>query len=125
MPTLWKAKQPYNVNVAASVAAQVSLAHVDELRGIMELLRSERTRLFSALQEISYLKPYPTRSNFILCRVQGRDAAELKSRLAEEHGIFIRYFNKPRLRDHIRISVGRPQDTDALVDALRKESKVS
>ena len=26
MPTLWKSKQPYNVNVAASVAAQVSLA---------------------------------------------------------------------------------------------------
>ena len=31
MPTLWKSKQPYNVNVAASVAAQVSLEHVDEL----------------------------------------------------------------------------------------------
>jgi histidinol-phosphate aminotransferase len=31
MPTLWKSKQPYNVNVAASVAAQVSLEHADEL----------------------------------------------------------------------------------------------
>jgi histidinol-phosphate aminotransferase len=57
--------------------------------------------------------------------VIGRDAAELKSRLAQEHGIFIRYFNKPGLRDHIRISVGRPQDTNALLEALEKESKVS
>jgi histidinol-phosphate aminotransferase len=119
MPTLWKSKQPYNVNVAASVAAQVSLEHKDELAKVVELLKAERTHLFAALQKIPYLKPYPTRSNFILCQVTGRDAAELKSRLAAEHGVFIRYFNKPGLRDHIRISVGRPQDTDTLLDALR------
>ncbi|GAB4448615.1 MAG: histidinol-phosphate transaminase [Anaerolineales bacterium] len=120
-PTLWKAKQPYNVNVAASVAAQVSLAHKDELAEIVELLKTERARLFAALQEIPYLKPYPTQSNFILCRVIGKDAAQLKTRLAQEHGIFIRYFDKPGLRDHIRISVGRPQDTDRLMQALHAQ----
>jgi histidinol-phosphate aminotransferase len=125
MPTLWKAKQPYNVNVAASVAAITSLQHIDQLTPVVELLRAERARLFSALQAIPYLKPSPSQSNFILCRIHGRDAAELKSRLAEEYGIFIRYFNKPGLSDHIRISVGRPQDTDVLLDALRLESKGS
>jgi histidinol-phosphate aminotransferase len=119
MPTLWKSKQPYNVNVAASTAAQVSLEHTDELKKVVELLKEERARLFKALQEIPYIKPYPTQSNFILCQVVGRDAAELKARLAQEHGVFIRYFNKPGLRDHIRISVGRPQDTDVLAEALK------
>ncbi len=119
MPTLWKSKQPYNVNVAASVAAQVSLEHVNELQEVVERLKLERQRLFEALQEIPYLKPYPTQSNFILCQVIGLDAAGLKSKLAMDHGVFIRYFNKPGLRDHIRISVGRPQDTDALLDALK------
>jgi histidinol-phosphate aminotransferase len=118
MPTLWKSKQPYNVNVAASVAAQVSLEHVEELSKVVQLLKNERERLFQSLQEMPYMKPYPTKANFILCRVLQRDAAELKSRLAQEHGIFIRYFNKPGLRDHIRISVGRPLDTDALLKAL-------
>ena len=122
MPTLWKSKQPYNVNVAASVAAQVSLEHVNELAGIVEQLKAERSRLITALQEFPYLKPYPTHSNFILCQVIGRDAAKLKAGLAEEHGIFVRYFNKPGLRDHIRISVGRPQDTEKLLKAL--DSKV-
>ncbi|MEP6896571.1 MAG: histidinol-phosphate transaminase, partial [Chloroflexota bacterium] len=120
MPTLWKSKQPYNVNVAASVAAQVSLGHAEELAEVVEQLKNERTRLLSALREIEYLKPYPTQSNFILCKVIGKDAAELKAQLAHEHGIFIRYFNKPGLRDHIRISVGRPQDTDQLINALGK-----
>jgi histidinol-phosphate aminotransferase len=119
MPTLWKSKQPYNVNVAASVAAQVSLEHADELKKVVELLKTERGRLFEELHDISYLKPYPTRSNFILCRVVDRDALQLKTELAEKYGIFIRYFNKPGLRDHIRISVGRAEDTDRLVDALK------
>ncbi len=121
MPILWKSKQPYNVTVAASVAAQISLEHADELARVVETLKTERTRLFEALEEVPFLKPYPTRSNFILCQVIGMDAADLKKRLAEEHGIFIRYFNKPGLRDHIRISVGRPQDTDALLKALESE----
>ncbi len=120
MPTLWKAKQPYNVNVAAGVAAQVSLAHADQLMNVVEQLKAERTRLFSALQNIPFLQPYPTQSNFILCRVAGRDAVELKSRLAQDHGILIRYFNKPGLRDHIRISVGRPEDSEALIRALKE-----
>ena len=124
MPTLWKAKQPYNVNVAANVAAQVSLAHAEELAAIVNKLKQERARLFSALRQLPYLKPYDTQSNFILCQVIGRDAAELKTRLANKHGIFIRYFNKPGLRDHIRISVGRPEDTDSLLEALKFESNV-
>ena len=120
MPTLWKSKQPYNVNVAASVAAQISLEHADELAKIVERLKIERERLYEELHDIPYLKLYPTRSNFILCRVVSRDALQFKTELAEKYGIFIRYFNKPGLRDHIRISVGRPSDTDALVKALRE-----
>ncbi|MEP7135969.1 MAG: histidinol-phosphate transaminase [Chloroflexota bacterium] len=120
MPTLWKSKQPYSVNVAASVAAQVSLEYADELQKVVDLLKTERERLFEELHDIPYLKPYRTRSNFILCRVVDRDALQLKMELAEKYGIFIRYFNKPGLRDHIRISVGRPQDTDALLKAFRK-----
>lgn len=120
MPTLWKSKQPYNVNVAASVAAQASLANVDELKVLVEKIKDERTCLLSALTEIPYLKPYPTQSNFILCQVDGRDAAELKAKLAQEFGVFIRYFNKLGLRDHIRISVGRPSDTDVLLEALKR-----
>ena len=125
MSTMWKAKQPYNVNVAASVAAQAALAHVDELAGVVELLRNERERLLDGLREIPYLEPYPSSSNFILCRVVGRDAAQLKAWLSQEHGIFVRYFNKPGLSDHIRISVGRAEDTDALLAALNLQTQRS
>jgi len=64
------------------------------------------------------LKPYPSQANFILCRVTGRDALELK-RALERAGVLARYFDKTGLRDCIRVSVGRPQDTDVLMEALK------
>jgi histidinol-phosphate aminotransferase len=118
MPILWKTKQPYNVNVAASAAAIASLEDHQYLSDTVSMLRSERDRLFSALQGIPFLSPYPSFSNFILCKVVGNDAATLKRRLAEEFGILVRYFNSPGLQDHIRISVGKPEHTDALLQAL-------
>lgn len=118
MPTLWKAKQPYNVNVAASAAACAALDDTAHLSRTVAALVAERLRLMDALQTISFLHPYPTKSNFILCRVIGYNAAFLKTDLAQEHGILIRHFDEPRLNDHIRISVGKPEQTDALVKAL-------
>ena len=119
MPHLWKIKQPYNVNVAAQVAVLASLADLDYLWGNVQRLIAGRERLFAELQTIECLHPYPSQANFILCRVMGRDARELKLAL-EGDGILIRYFHKPGLEDCVRISVGRPDQTDALLDALRR-----
>jgi len=119
LPTLWKAKQPYNVNVAASVAAQVSLEHAPALQQVVNALRAERERLYQALQQFASLRPYPSQANFILCRVIGFEARELQRRLAWEHGVLVRYFDKPGLQDCIRISVGRPEENERLLQALR------
>lgn len=119
MPTLWKAKQPYNVNVAASTAALAALEDTAYLTETVSKLVAERQRLFDVLSRINWLSPYPSNANFILCRVSPDiNAAQLKADLAAQHGIFIRYFNKPGLDDHIRISVGKPEQTDVLLKAL-------
>lgn len=119
MPHLWKIKQPYNVNVAASAAAIAALNDSDYLAHIVGLLTAERDRLAQLLVAVPYLQPYPSRANFILCRVVGRDARELKRALDRE-GILVRYFNKPGLTECIRISVGKPEHTDVLMDALHQ-----
>lgn len=119
MPHLWKIKQPYNVTVASSVAAIAALNDAKYLQQVVKLLTDERERLYMALNEISYLRPYPSRSNFILCRVIDREAHKLKLEL-ERQGILVRYYTTPALSDCIRISVGKPEHTDALLEALRK-----
>jgi histidinol-phosphate aminotransferase len=124
MPHLWKIKQPYNVSVAASTAAIVSLQSVDQLQRRVQAIKDERKRLYEALQTISWLEPYASNANFILCRVAGgtHKAAALKTNLARE-GILIRYFDKPGLSDHIRISVGKPEHTDILLTTLLKRQR--
>jgi histidinol-phosphate aminotransferase len=119
MPHLWKIKQPYNVNVAADAAARASLTDLPFLRANIKRIIAERERLGTKLGKLSFLIPYPTHSDFVLCRVDGMPALELKTELAQM-GILIRYFNKPGLTDHIRISVGTPAQTDTLLIALQE-----
>lgn len=119
MPHLWKIKQPYNVSAAASAAALAALEHADELAAITARIVAERERLSVGLRAIPWLQPYPSQANFVLCRVVGREAAAVKAALARR-GVLIRYFDKPGLRDHIRISVGQPEHTDALLVALQE-----
>ncbi|XVF37216.1 hypothetical protein REPUB_Repub19eG0127500 [Reevesia pubescens] len=76
---LWRAKQPYNVSVAAEVAACAALQNPKYLEMVKEALVQERDRLFKLLKEVPFLNPYPSYSNFILCEVtSGMDAKKLK-----------------------------------------------
>lgn len=50
---------------------------------------------------------------------QGRDAKGLKDALAGQ-GIMVRHYAKKELSGYIRISVGKPEHTDALLAVLRK-----
>jgi len=119
MPHLWKIKQPYNVSVAASTAAIAALEDLAWLEQNVARIVKERARLVQRLAEVPYLRPFPSQANFILCQVVGRSAVQLK-KVLEQEGILVRYFNKPGLNDHIRISVGKPAETDALIDILRR-----
>ncbi len=117
LDALWKAKQPYNVNVAASAAAIASLNDRDYLAANVAKIQAERSRLFDKLNNISGITPYPSQSNFILCKVDGPPAKQIKLELAAK-GIFVRYYDNSMLSNYIRVSVGRPQDTDELIGQL-------
>lgn len=48
-------------------------------QNVKEALVQERERLFNLLKEVPFLDPYPSYSNFILCKVtSGMDAKKLK-----------------------------------------------
>jgi histidinol-phosphate aminotransferase len=48
----------------------------------------------------------------------GREARAVKNGL-EQQGVLVRYFDREGLRDCVRISVGLPEHTDALMAGLR------
>jgi len=112
-------RDPYNVNAAALVAARESLQDIELLRERVRLIASERERLYDELMNFSWLKPYPSQANFILCRVFQRDAKTLQAVL-EARGVLTRHFNSPGLENCIRFSVGRPEEDSILIDELKK-----
>jgi histidinol-phosphate aminotransferase len=119
MPHLWKIKQPYNVSIAASTAAIAALDDLEWLTDKVDRIVAERARFFDLLAAIPYLRPYPSQSNFVLCKVVGRDARALKLAL-EGEGILVRYYSTDGLSDHIRITVGRPEQVDRVIEVLHK-----
>jgi histidinol-phosphate aminotransferase len=118
---LFKIKQPYNVNAAAQAAVLASLEDLPTLQERVRTLIAERERLYHGLQAIDYLSPYPSQANFVLSRVQGRDAAQLKMAL-EQQGILVRYYQTPELQDCIRVSVGTPEQNVRVLAALQEEA---
>ncbi|MFC1978907.1 histidinol-phosphate transaminase [Chloroflexota bacterium] len=114
-----KIKPPYNVNIAAQIAVRESLADIDYMLGTVKAMIDERQRLYDRLEEQGILKPIPSEANFILCRAPKGKAKEMKE-LLESGGIFVRHFETPVLKDMIRISVGKPEHTDALIEALQR-----
>lgn len=115
---IWRVKQPYNVSAVAEIAALAALSNPIYLRDVRNKIIKERDHLFDELSKLPFLEPFPSESNFILCRVHGFNARSVQAFLLD-YGIVVRYYSSPvELADCIRISVGRPEDTDAVLLAL-------
>jgi histidinol-phosphate aminotransferase len=116
MPYLWKIKPPFNVGAAALAAVEATFDDLPYLRSTIVRLKVERGRLYRRLRKLNLLQPLPSGGNFLLCRVLRGDARALRLRLADL-GIMVRGY-EGELAGYLRVSVGRPEDTDALVKAL-------
>ena len=110
-------KPPYNISTAAEAALLASLEDSEALLQKVGLIVQERRRMFSLVSEIDGVKPWPSGGNYILCEFAPGRAQAVYNGLANR-GIFVRRLSSERLQDHLRISVGTPEQTDAVVKAL-------
>ncbi|MCS6802015.1 MAG: histidinol-phosphate transaminase [Chloroflexota bacterium] len=115
--TLLRIKPPYNVNVAAAVAARAALDDADYRARTIGALLAERARVAATLAACPYLRPVESAANFIFCSVVGASARALRDAL-RRRGVLVRYYDTPLLANALRVSVGRPEDTDRLAAAL-------
>jgi histidinol-phosphate aminotransferase len=109
-----RVKPPYTVNVAAQVAVRAVFEEMSALRNTIRRIRLERLRMYRALRKLNFLRPLESKGNFLLVQVLHGTGADVAEWL-EADGIFVRSFASADLRDYIRISVGKPEDTDRLV----------
>lgn len=59
----------------------------------------------------------PSAANFIFARHPEQDAAGLAARLREQ-GVIVRHFKQARIAQFLRITIGTPEQNQALLDAL-------
>ncbi|MDW8060435.1 MAG: histidinol-phosphate transaminase [Thermomicrobium sp.] len=114
---LWRVKQPFNVSLAAQVAVEAALADREWLMERVERIRRERDRLYRELQRFPFLQPYPSHANFILCRVHDGLAHRLHAHLLAA-AIVVRRYDDAWLRDYLRITVGTPEQSERILEAL-------
>ena len=60
----------------------------------------------------------PSAANFVFARHPGKDAATLAAGLREQ-GVIVRHFKQQRIAQFLRITIGTPEQNQALLDALQ------
>ncbi|MCH2006404.1 histidinol-phosphate transaminase [Acinetobacter ursingii] len=100
--------------IAAAVASFEDQAYFEAQ--CQKVIQS-RDKLVEELKEIGF-KVLPSKANFIFVTHPARDAAELATQLREQ-GVLVRYFNKPRIDQYLRITIGTDQQNQRLVETLK------
>ena len=119
-PIAAKTRDSYSVDAVADRLGAAALADQATARASWAAVRRERQRLTETLRGWGFEVP-DSQTNFCLARIPDDapvSAAALHAGLKAD-GILVRHFDTPRLADQLRISVGTPEQNDALLESLR------
>ncbi|MDN5842976.1 MAG: histidinol-phosphate transaminase [Alcaligenaceae bacterium] len=113
-----RVRQPFNVNALAQAAARVALADEDFVQQTYEMNRVGRIQLSDGFRAAG-LDFVPSHTNFVLVRVG--DAARVNQGLLRQ-GVIVRPVAGDGLPEHLRVTVGLPEENrrflSTLVDVL-------
>jgi histidinol-phosphate aminotransferase len=105
----------HNVSAISAAVAVASLEDLDHLRANVHILIEERQRVRDALNAMGGVTAYASAANFLLFSLPD-DARSIFDAL-EARKVYVRRYGG-RLRDCLRVSVGRPEENSAFLDAL-------
>ena len=109
---LERARHPFNVNRLAEVAALAALDDEEHFRRTREVNATGAEYLARELGRLG-IETWPTDANFLLART-GADVYEALLRV----GVIVRPMKGFGLADHVRISIGLPEENERFIKAL-------
>jgi histidinol-phosphate aminotransferase len=118
---LEKVKDSYNVDAVSVELAAAALEDQAWMRANVEKVRAERRRVGGRLGQRGF-DVTPSEANFLLARVPAGTGQEWYEGL-KARGILVRWWNLPRLADKLRITIGTPEENDALLAAVEQMKK--
>ena len=66
------------------------------------------------------ISPWPSFGNYILCQMNGEDAAAGMVDGLASRGVFVRRFSSDRLADCFRVAIGTPEENAAFMNGVRE-----
>lgn len=111
-----KMKPPYNISSVNQEAVLDALNDRDGFTSRLRMIKEEKKRLVTGLEKLGQVeKIYPSDANFLLVKV--KDATEIYRKLIDKN-IIVR--NRSSLVNNcLRITVGKKNENDALLKALK------
>lgn len=107
----------FNVGVVTYALATKIARDEASVRQRIALVRSERERVFRAMQQVDGIEPFPSEANFILFRIGG-DTAAAQARFLER-GVALRDMAPwTGCEGCLRVSIGTRQENDTFLAAL-------
>jgi histidinol-phosphate aminotransferase len=115
--SILQVKEPFNVNALAQAASIAAVGDDEHVRQSQELVVKERQRFYEAFRQLG-LEYTESMSNFVLVKL-GSEAFALYEKLMAK-GVIVRYGRIWGLPEHVRITVGTPEENDRLITVLRE-----
>jgi len=116
---LQRVKNSFNSYPLDTVAQRAGVAALGDnayFKEACEKVVASREQLSEAMSKLGF-DVLPSAANFILARHPVRPARELFAAL-RSRGIIVRHFERPRIEEYLRISIGTPQQCKELLAAL-------
>ena len=108
---------PYNVNRLTAAAGIACLEHDEYNKMNCRIIMETRERYGRKLRELGFEMP-ESRTNFFFARHPGISGEDVYQEL-RKRGILVRHFNQERIRDYNRITIGTPEQMDAVIANLK------
>lgn len=106
----------YTMNAPSIAWGAASILDDGYFKETVGKIINTRERVKKELRELGFTFP-DSRSNFLFVSHKSIPAAELFEALKQE-GIYVRYFNKPRINNYLRITIGTDEEMDRLLTFL-------
>ncbi|MBE6733123.1 MAG: histidinol-phosphate transaminase [Ruminococcaceae bacterium] len=116
--TIKYSTNPYNVNSMTAAAGIGSLIDDEYIRANCEKIKENREYLVKELKKLDFTMTDST-ANFIFAKHSSISGKDIYLRLKEK-GVLVRYFDKERLKDYTRITIGSKEQLEVLIDKLKE-----
>ena len=107
----------YPLDKLAQAGATASVLDTEYFEHTRQQVIDLRTSLTAELTTLGY-KVLPSHANFVFARPKDGNASAVASALREQ-GIIVRHFDKPRIAEYLRITIGTAEQNNRLIDALK------